>query len=131
MHNYNFSEFSMKSNYNWPQLIGCPSASSRVNVMANNLRQLNAHFLVSVSCVLECVCMCEWLLHLLLHFSHHFRLGKIYVLEYVRLATVSIAASGLKCATQFSENIKFPHSHPPHTHIQYTHIQYTFAFCWT
>jgi len=48
MHNYNFSEFSMKSNYNWPHLIGCPSAYSRVNVMANNLRQLNAHF-VSVS----------------------------------------------------------------------------------
>lgn len=35
-------------------------------------------------------------------------------------ATVSIAASGLKCATQFSENIKFPtHAHSytlTHTH---------------
>lgn len=35
-------------------------------------------------------------------------------------ATVSIAASGLKCATQFSENIKFPiHTHSSkltHTH---------------
>lgn len=37
-------------------------------------------------------------------------------------ATVSIAASGLKCATQFSENIKFPTHTYTHLHtLTHTH----------
>lgn len=35
-------------------------------------------------------------------------------------ATVSIAASGLKCATQFSENIKFP-THAQSYTLTHTH----------